>query len=257
MTSSPHMQFRYIQLKHALQTQFANGFPNPQSLTLVDVIIGTNPDKLISTLYATLRTKSVARIIDTARIRWEDDLGPIDNSDWEDILENVKKTSPKISERLTQLYIIHKSYLTPARIAKFSPQQNPNCPRCSSNPCTFFHLLWLCPEIQSYWIQIIKFLHDHMGSLIQLDPKLCLLGLLPDTIKDRSIITLLSELIFYARKLVAKHWMCTDSPTIQAWIREVNASLPYKKVMYKHRGCPNKYHKLWDKCFNNANTCTN
>lgn len=142
------------------------------------------------------------------------------------------------------------------RIAKFSPNQNPNCPRCSSNPCSFFHLLWSCPVIQDYWAQMIKFLHDHMGSPVQLDPKPCLLGLLPDATMDRFLAIFLSETLFCARKLVAKHWMRTISPTIRAWVGEVNASLSYKKVLYRHRGCPAKYHKIWDRWLDNTNTCT-
>lgn len=89
------MQFSYMQLRHALQTQFANGLPNPQMLPLIDIITGSNPEKLISTLYTTLRNRAIARIVDTARVRWETDIGPIDDSDWEG-LENVRKTSPKI-----------------------------------------------------------------------------------------------------------------------------------------------------------------
>lgn len=251
----PNMQFSYLQLKHALQTQFASGFPDSQMIPVVDVITGSNPEKLISTLYTTLRNRETARIIDTARFKWEADLGQIDINDWEVILENVRKTSPKLSERLTQLYIIHRSYLTPARIAKFSPNQNLNCPRCLSTPCSFFHLIWSCPVIQDYWSQIVKFLHDHMGSPIQLDPKLCLLGLLPDTMA-RPTATLLSETLFSARKLIAKHWMRTTSPAVQDWLRDVNTSLPYKKVLYNHRGCPKKYYKVWGKWLESTNTCS-
>lgn len=160
-----------------------------------------------------------------------------------------------MSERLTQLYIIHKSYLTPSRIAKFSPDQNPNCPRCSSNPCSFYHLLWSCPDIQNYWAQIITFLHDHMGSPIPLDPKLCLLGLFPDTAMDKYLAIFLGETLFCARKLVAKRWMRTASPTIRDWIGEINATLPYK-VLYRHRGCPAKYNKIRDRWLDNTNTCT-
>lgn len=79
------MIFRYIQLSHAHQTQFADGFPNPQTIPLVDVIIVADPAKLISTLYNILRTGSVARILDTAKIRWEEDIGPVDNSDWDEV----------------------------------------------------------------------------------------------------------------------------------------------------------------------------
>lgn len=187
------MKFRYIQLRHALGTQFAEGLPSPQVLPMVDVIIGNDPLKLISSLYSIIRTRTVARVIDTARIRWEMDIGPVDDSDWDEILENVKQTSPRLSDHLTQLYIIHRAYLTPSRLSKFRPDQSPDCPRCSDNPCTFFHLIWSCPHTQSYWAQIIKFLHDQMGSPVQMDPKLCLFGLLPDTAIEKYQATFLQE----------------------------------------------------------------
>lgn len=102
-----HMLFNFRQMKHALQAQFVDGFPKPQLLSLVGVITGVDPAKLISTLYVVLRACSVAGIIDTVKLRWEEDIGPVDDSDWNEVLENVKKVSPKLPERLTQLYIIH------------------------------------------------------------------------------------------------------------------------------------------------------
>lgn len=251
----PHMLFSYMQLRHALNAQFTDGFPNTQMLPMVEVIIGEEPAKLISSLYSILRTRSVARIIDKAKVRWEEDIGPIDDSDWEEIIENVKKTSSRLSERLTQLYVIHKSYLTPSRLVKFSPDQNPNCPRCSVSPCSFFHLIWECLDIQNYWTQIIKFLHDHMGSPLQLDPKMCLLGILPDVNMEKFLATFLYETLFCARKVIARHWMRANSPTIQAWIDEINKTLPYKRVLYSHRGCPAKYNKIWDRWLNSSETC--
>lgn len=248
------MFFRYLQIRHALRAQFANGFPNPQTLPIVDVITGADPSKLISTLYNILRTRSVSRIIDMARTRWEDDVGPIEAWDWDEILENNKKVSPRLSERLTQLYIIHKSYFTPARIAKYHPNSNPLCPRCAGHPWTFYHLIWTCPEIQNYWAQIIQFLHDHMGSPLQLDPKSCLMGLLPDVKINQFLATFLYETLFSARKLVAKNWMRNTPPTIQAWIREINLNLPYKKVIYRHRGCSAKYNKVWDRWLDTPDT---
>lgn len=119
------MTFRYLQLKHALHAQFTDGFPNTQTLPLVEVFIGADPSKLISTFYNILRTRSMARIIETSRIRWEVDIGPVEDSDLEEVLENTKMASPRLSERLSQLSIIHKSYLTPARIAKYRTNYNP------------------------------------------------------------------------------------------------------------------------------------
>lgn len=47
-----HMLFSYMQLRHALRSQFADGFPNPQMLSMVDVITGADPTKLISILFS-------------------------------------------------------------------------------------------------------------------------------------------------------------------------------------------------------------
>lgn len=35
--------------------------------------------------------------------------------EWEDVLESCKLVSPKLTNCLTQLYILHRSYLTPLR----------------------------------------------------------------------------------------------------------------------------------------------
>lgn len=200
-----HMLFNYMQLRHALRAQFTDGFPNTQTLPIVEVITGEEPAKLISNLYNIIRARSIARIIDRAKNRWEEDIGPIEDSDWEEALENVKKSSPTLSDRLTQLYIIHKAYLTPTQLVKFSRDQDPNCPGCLANPCSFVHLIWECPNIQHYWTQVIKFLHDHMGSPLQLDPKTCLLGILPDADTEKYLATFLYETLFCARKAIARY----------------------------------------------------
>lgn len=38
-----------------------------------------------------------------AKSVWEQDVGVISDSDWEEILEGVKTASPKMSDRLTEL----------------------------------------------------------------------------------------------------------------------------------------------------------
>lgn len=74
---------------------------------------------------------------------------------------------------------------------------------------------------------------------------------------DKSLATFLYETLFSARKLVAKYLMRnTPPPTVQAWIGEINSNLPYKKVIYRHRGCPAKYNKVWDRLLDVPDTCS-
>lgn len=73
-----------------------------------------------------------------------------------------------MSDRLT-LYILHRVYLTPQRIAHYQPTRNPAYLLCASAPGSFYYLIWACPIIQTFWLQVIRFLHDQMGSPIALE----------------------------------------------------------------------------------------
>lgn len=81
-------------------------------------------------------------------------------------------------ERVTQLYIIHLAYLSTARGALYCPDRRDICPKCLQMPGSFFHLIWQCSQIQGFWAQVVRFLHDVMGSSIPMIPQCCLHGLL-------------------------------------------------------------------------------
>lgn len=150
------------------------------------------------------------------------------------------------SDRLTQIYIIHRSYLSPIRVSRYKPYQSPNCVMCNQATGTFYHLLWSCPKIHGFWTQIVQFLHDTMGSPLALQPKPCLLGIHPESDMNKCIKIFLNETLFSARKVIARQWMRTNPPEFSAWLIEVN-SIRYKKLIYTHRGCPAKYGKIWDR----------
>lgn len=99
--------------------------------------------------------------------------------------------------------------------------------------------------IQAYWTQVIHFLHDQMGSPVTLEPKLCLLRLLPDSDIDKSLATFVHKSLFLSWKTVTRTWMQTLPPALQSWKKDINDALPCKKLTCTHRGCPLKYEKVW------------
>lgn len=153
--------------------------------------------------------------------------------------------SPKLSDRLSQIYILHRAYLTLLRVARYKCGHPTRCLLCGQEAGTFFHLIWTCPKIQGLWTQVITYLHDTMGSPVALDPKQCLLGIFPDTI-DKLTKVFLHETLFSVRKIIAKKWMRPLSPTFTDWKVDVNSALPYNKCIYVNRCCPVKYNKIWD-----------
>lgn len=95
-----------------------------------------------------------------------------------------------------------------------------------------------------------------MGFPLTLWSHQCLLGLFSAFEEDKYLNVFLQESLFLARMQIAKTWIKESPPNIQQWIRAVNVTLIYKKVLYLHRCCPNKYYKIWDRWLKDASTCT-
>lgn len=126
---------------------------------------------------------------------------------------------------------------------------------CNQTTGTFYHLQWQCSTIQTFWTQVIRFLHDTMGFPITLQPKLCLLGIFPEPELDTFTKIFLNETLFSAKKFIARVWMRPNPPELSYCIAEVNNALPYKKLIYSHRGCPSKYERIWDRWLKAPETC--
>lgn len=146
------LTFKYLQLRHAIRTQLPSLEVVADSPPVLSVIMGEDPTKLRSNLYYALRKQRSTTIAQKAKIKWEQDKGQIEDEDWDEILGGIKTASPKPSDRLTQLYIIHKAYLTPMKKSKFIRTYDPTCHLCHAAPGTFYHLIWSCPIVQTYWM---------------------------------------------------------------------------------------------------------
>lgn len=170
----------------------------------MDIVLGKDSQKLISLLYTYLMTPTAESTAHQLKSRWESDLGALSAEDWKEALANCKTVSLKLSDHLTNLYILHRSYLTPYRISKYRPGHNPNCPSCNYPNASFYHLIWACPSVQGFWTQVVRFLHDRMGSPLSLCPRQCVLGLLSLPENEKYLNTLLQETLFLARLQIAR-----------------------------------------------------
>lgn len=159
-----YMFFRFFQIRHAMQSQFPQAPPQPAFNNLVAVVKGTDPQKLISTFYNMLITPPSTKIAYRLKTRWEREVGQMEDEEWTEALDTCKVVSPKLSDRLSQIFILHHAYFTPIRVARYKRDSPPTCCLCLTEPGTFFHLIWACPLILGFWKQVVDFLHDTMGS---------------------------------------------------------------------------------------------
>lgn len=89
------MFFHYLQLQHALSTQFQDSIPILKVILLLDIILGQDPKKQISQIYSYLMLPTATAIAYKLNSCWEPDLGVMTDEDWEEALVTCKYVSPK------------------------------------------------------------------------------------------------------------------------------------------------------------------
>lgn len=143
--------FKYLQLRHAMQTQ-----SNLTTLTLTDhtLIQGTFMDEdkkgMISRGYKIL----LSALQDPSRLPcrqgWEGDIGAIDGEKWDLCLSSAPLVSVSASQKLLHLYMLHRAYRTPVRLHKWGFRDTPLCPKCEGDHSYLIHMLWKCPKLFRY-----------------------------------------------------------------------------------------------------------
>ena len=107
-------------------------------------------------------------------------------------------------------------------------------------------MLWLCPKLHIYWAGVTDTLNTVFQVLIPLDPKQCLLNLLDELEWEPLTREAITRALFMARKLIMRHWISEEPPTVREWITALGSTLRMEKVIYQHRGCSGKFERLWD-----------
>lgn len=126
------------------------------------------------------------------------------------------------------------------------PSISASCWRCNSASADFTHIFWNCPYIESFWVEVTKFILTVTTVPVPLSIEVCLLGLVEPLAPRRALRTLLGLLLYYARKSIVLRWKASSAPSLNFWKKLVNAALPLYKATYLSRGCGKKFHKIWD-----------
>ncbi|OCT95213.1 hypothetical protein XELAEV_18012899mg [Xenopus laevis] len=153
---------------------------------------------------------------------------------------------------------------------------------CTRDPhCTVFHMVWKCPKLTRYWMDIFSFISKVLVLPIQPDPSLALLGHTGGVMDSVESRTLLQLLMFYASKLIVLRWNRLATPkaphrrddsscrttnfrearpillnyrAMEEWKELVKKALPCYKAVYMSRGCTDKFIAIWMVWVLNYNT---
>lgn len=156
----------------------------PEMLTLESdsierLLISSVMGKPLSTLYLYLTVahdKKTTRSLD----KGQEDIPALGEDEWEDCISTFIPSMTAAKDRFIQLKFIHRAYYTPHRMASIYPNLDPGCPRCNTEVGTFWHMVWTCSKIQTYWENIARNLSELSGTRVPAEPLVLLLSYLGD-----------------------------------------------------------------------------
>ena len=117
------------------------------------------------------------------------------------------------STKLTefQFRFLHQTLATNVSLVKMGCKDDIRCSFCHEEAENFTHLFWFCSKIELFWKHLIAFLKDRkLLSNDYLLNSLVVLGLIPDTSKNKAAINFVL-LLFFARFYI---WLCRSKGNI-------------------------------------------
>lgn len=164
---------------------------------------------------------------------------------WESCVSSFVTNMISARDRFMQVKFLHRAYYTPKRLTLMNPNTPVACPRCGQSSATFFHMIWSCPRLRDYWLEIADTLSRVTSLELVTDPKLMLLNVFDSRVRGKYTRLFLNYATFYARREIFLHWKDNAPPTVSLWRLKLNSVLPLYKLTYTNRNCPAKFDKIW------------
>lgn len=142
--------FQYLQLRHALEAQARSSSLVLEKHALVKEVMQVRDRKgRISRVYSTLASGVHDPAKFPCRSKWEQDAGIIGGDTWDLCLQSIPLSSVSPSHKLSQLFILHRSYRTPLQLFHWGRRESPLYPKCKQQEGDLIHLLWRCPKLDT------------------------------------------------------------------------------------------------------------
>lgn len=233
-------------MRHAVRAQYGGGVVNLSMSAMEKLIAEEDHSKLISRYYSVLLAPSSPGL-DRVALQWKTDIPSLTEETWQGVLDTTMSSMISARDKMLQFNYLHRIYYTPKRLHKMGRRDSPECTRCKAEVGDFFHMVWQCPQVMSYWREILTFVEEKLELPNIYSPARCLLGDLEEEDIPTSKKTLLRILFCYAKKALALKWREQSPPSLGDWLRLIDKALPMYKLTYQARGSNKKFNKIWGK----------
>lgn len=151
-----HSFYKYLQIRHALNTQFEKQGPIWSNSPIYQKIGRSGGSGgFIAKIYPYICRGSIEgpeRL--RSRSKWEEDLGTVSDEQWKKLLERGHLVSVSPAHKVSYLMLLHRTYYTPKRLFEFGWRVDARCPRCQDTG-DLIHMIWKCPKLFRYWSEIL------------------------------------------------------------------------------------------------------
>lgn len=239
---------QYQQIKSIIKSKIniINNPLHPPQL-MEDIMKITNTSKLISKLHKCLLNNDTTIII--PKNKWEKDLTFSPNTDlWKEICNNTFSMTNNANLQLIQFKIIHRIHITEKKMFLMGLRDTDVCSQCTlGSTDDYFHALWTCQSVHSFWISVTTKLSVIMGCEIPLSPSLCLLNNcievdnLPINYKNPLLISLT-----IAKKVILQNWKSKNHIHINHWTNLLIEYITFEKITYTNKNIISKFLDIWN-----------
>lgn len=193
--------YKFLQLRHYLQkhTEWENICNKPFKLEERLMSFTEETKKgVISKMYEAIQHESNDNSMDVKE-RWELETNIIiTDEQWEETFKAGHKLTNSPSWWEFDWKVKMRFFNTPSVTSKYSNTSD-LCWRGCGSVGDFTHIFWDCPKLLDCWKNVQKETKQISGMNVALDPELYILGILPDNMTDRDLISLLRTLLLIAK----------------------------------------------------------
>ena len=102
-------------------------------------------------------------------------------------------------------------------ISKFDKNTTALCWKDCKQIGDHTHVFLDCPKLKKYWEGIRKEIAVILKIDLPLDPKVYIIGVVPEGLANKQVVYILNILLLIARKIITLAWMRPLPPTIDQW----------------------------------------
>lgn len=159
---------------------------NPSFLNPVTWTHSDSLTKPLSSLYKELFQETTV-LMQTCRLAWETVAPGLGRDDWDDMWGTAFQCLVSTRDCLIHYKFLHRTYLTPARLARMFGNQHSLCWRYSAPLAKSIHIFWDCPQIRPCWQTVAQCIQSVTSISIPISIEVCLLHLVEPLDTTRAI----------------------------------------------------------------------